>query len=294
MSYGIIYKATSPSGKVYIGQTTKTLSKRKADHAFRAKKGDKRRAFQLAILEHGGVSAFVWNEIDKAETAEELSQKEQYWTAYYKADDPAYGYCGTGGGISFTPNAETRRKLSEAHKGLQTGEKNPFYGKSHTNESLKKMSEAHKGRKASEETRRKMSEALKGRNNPLFGKTLSAEHRQKLSEAHKGKCHTSEQRRKISEAGKGRKHTPEARRKMSEKARNISPERRRMMSEANRGEKAPAAKLTEADVRQIKIALANGESGASLARKYNVYFTTISLIKSGKNWGWLKVEAVNA
>ena len=29
---GIIYKATSPSGKVYIGQTTKSLDKRKNEH----------------------------------------------------------------------------------------------------------------------------------------------------------------------------------------------------------------------------------------------------------------------
>ena len=32
MRFGLIYKVTSPSGKVYIGQTVKTLSKRKSDH----------------------------------------------------------------------------------------------------------------------------------------------------------------------------------------------------------------------------------------------------------------------
>ena len=37
---------------------------------------------------------------------------------------------------------ETRRKLSEAGK----GEKNPFYGKSHSEESKEKMSKSSKGR----------------------------------------------------------------------------------------------------------------------------------------------------
>lgn len=41
---------------------------------------------------------------------------------------------------------EVRRKMSESHKGQFTGEKNPFYGKHHSEEAIKKNSEAHKGR----------------------------------------------------------------------------------------------------------------------------------------------------
>ena len=37
---------------------------------------------------------------------------------------------------------ETRKKLSDAHKGKQVGENNPFYGKHHSEESKKKMSDA--------------------------------------------------------------------------------------------------------------------------------------------------------
>jgi group I intron endonuclease len=158
MRSGIIYKATSPDGKVYIGQTVKTLAQRRGDHAYCAKKGDRRGAFQIAILEHGGVNAFTWEKIDIFETAEELSQKEQYWTAYYKADDPAHGYNGTNGGIEGTLTAEVRKKISKALKGHLV-----------TEETRRKLSESHKGKpsnnkgkKASEETRRKLSEAHKG------------------------------------------------------------------------------------------------------------------------------------
>ena len=48
--------------------------------------------------------------------------------------------------------------------------------------------ESQKGRKKhSEETRKKLSEANKGKNNPNYGKKFSEEHRKKISEALKGK-----------------------------------------------------------------------------------------------------------
>jgi len=40
-----------------------------------------------------------------------------------------------------------------------------------------------KGRLTSEETRRKLSEGMKGENNPMFGKHLSDGHRKKISES---------------------------------------------------------------------------------------------------------------
>ena len=69
------------------------------------------------------------------------------------------------------------------------GEKHPMYGKHH-----------------SDETRRKMSEALKGENHPFYGKHHSDETRRKMSEAQKRKPKSEETRRKISEAHKGNKY----------------------------------------------------------------------------------------
>ena len=56
-------------------------------------------------------------------------------------------------------------------------------GRTHTEESKRKMSEANKGKKASKETKRKLSELNKGEKHPNFGKKASEETRRKLSEA---------------------------------------------------------------------------------------------------------------
>lgn len=90
----------------------------------------------------------------------------------------------------------------------------------------------------------------------MLGKSMSEEHRRKISEAHKGKCHTEETKikisetkkdkhynhteetkRKISETKKGKHHTEETKRKMSEAHKVIcySEEYRRKLSEAHKG-----------------------------------------------------------
>ena len=77
-------------------------------------------------------------------------------------------------------------------------------GKHCSDETKKKLSEAHKGQiawnkgqKLSEEHKKKVSEANKG-------KHRSEEYKKKVSEAHKGKQCSEETKKKISEANKGK------------------------------------------------------------------------------------------
>ena len=79
------------------------------------------------------------------------------------------------------------------NKGKYTGENNPMYGKHHSEEIKKKISEAAKGRPGpnkgkhfSEEHKKKIGETKKGNKN-MLGKKHSAESIQKMSEAKKGK-----------------------------------------------------------------------------------------------------------
>ena len=74
------------------------------------------------------------------------------------------------------------------------------HGKTHK-ETRKKLSEANKGKHQTKETKQKISETL---SKVLKGHKVSEETRKKLSEANKGKHHSEETRKKISEAVKKR------------------------------------------------------------------------------------------
>lgn len=128
---------------------------------------------------------------------------------------------------------ETKKKLSESHKGKQ-----PRLGTHHSEETKKKISEKNKGKPPtmkgkhhSEEAKRKMSASQKGIPRPQrVGKKLkplSEEHKRKLREANKGNKRalgykfTPEQRQKLREKRKGKgnsfygkHHTPESKLKM--------------------------------------------------------------------------------
>ena len=95
---------------------------------------------------------------------------------------------GTSGCI---PSEETKKRMSESGKVKIFSEKH-----------RRKLCESRKDRIFSEETRIKISEAKKGENNPNYGKTASEETRKKMSDAHKNP--PEETRRKMSESGKGK------------------------------------------------------------------------------------------
>ena len=103
-------------------------------------------------------------------------------------------------------------------------------------EAKRKMSEARKGKFLSEETKKKISEAKKG-------KLLSEETKRKMSKAHKGKLLSEKYKRKISEAHKGKRFTEEHKRKISEtmkgnkwnKGKHFTEEHKKKISEAIKG-----------------------------------------------------------
>lgn len=91
--------------------------------------------------------------------------------------------------IGVTLSEETRHLLSRK----LSGEKNPWYGRKHTDEELEKMSANRKGKCA-------------GENNYWYGKHLSEETKLKISKSKTGKTASEETRRKLSEAHLGSKN----------------------------------------------------------------------------------------
>lgn len=100
-----------------------------------------------------------------------------------------------------TMPVEVREKISKA----MTGEGNPFYGKTHSEETRKAISKSRIGR-------------FSGKNSPSYGVPKTKEHREKLSIANTGKKLSKEHRMKISKGGIGRIHSDATREKMSKAA----------------------------------------------------------------------------
>ena len=171
-----VYEHITPSGKRYIGITSKKPENRwKGGSHY--KKGS---AFRGAIDKYG------WNDIQHNILFDDLTETEAKWLenyliCYYRTYvgfNDCKGYNMTLGGegsLGYVPNEETRKKLSIVHKGKPFSEEHkrkigeshkgitPWKGKHHTDETKKRISESNIGHITSEETRRKQSEAMKGK-----------------------------------------------------------------------------------------------------------------------------------
>lgn len=151
---GIIYKFTNMiNGKVYIGQTIRPLKERVDEHI-----RNKKSLVSKAIKKYGFIN-FKITTIDKAYTIEELNRKEDDLVKLYNCISPrGYNLC-NGGGNTFGYNhtEETKAKFRECKRGLNCGNTNPFYGKTHSEEQCAKWSKQRKGRVESEEWKKKIS-----------------------------------------------------------------------------------------------------------------------------------------
>ena len=154
--YGIIYKITNKiNGKVYIGQTAKERGFKgryecsgegiERVYNYHKSREEHNRSYNkhlLRSIEKHGFEAFeVIEEFDVAYSKEELDKLEIKYIKEFNCLNPN-GYNNDEGGNEGKFCEESRRLLSEK----KSGENNPFYGKKHSEETRKKMSEAHKGK----------------------------------------------------------------------------------------------------------------------------------------------------
>ncbi|MDP2217207.1 MAG: NUMOD3 domain-containing DNA-binding protein [Methanolobus sp.] len=150
-----------------------------------------------------GHNTKVANPMDNSEVREKVSEANKgEKNPMYGRKSPMYGVHRYGKKAPFYQKHHTqasKKRMSEAHKGLQSkerhpmwgkrGKDNPLFGKPLTDEHRKKISDALKGRPLTEEHRRKVSIAMSGEKHPMYGKHLTEETRKKLSECKKGEKH---------------------------------------------------------------------------------------------------------
>lgn len=152
---GIIYKIENKrSGKIYIGQTRRTLKQRICEHM------KNRHHYHIeCALQKYGVDAF---DISVVENVPDyvLNERERYWISYYGCVTPM-GYNNTYGGEGGIPTEETKKKISDSLKGKMAGKNNPMYG---TISPMRGKQSPMKGRKHNEETIKKMIASRTGEN----------------------------------------------------------------------------------------------------------------------------------
>lgn len=125
MRTGIIYKAISPSGKIYIGQTTKGLYRRKIEHkskAFNKKASSYYAPFSNAIRHHG-FESFLWEILYIDIPESQLDNTEIFiiglYNSYYKGYNGTFGG-NTNRGTKWTQEAKDRSSV--AHTGIKQSE----------------------------------------------------------------------------------------------------------------------------------------------------------------------------
>lgn len=130
---GVIYKISSPSGRLYIG---KTQNLRKRINSYKCDIKKNRKEIKL----HNSLRKYSWDAhiLEVIEKVEDclLDEREIYWIAFYKT------YCyeyprglnmtkgGDGNNGSWMHDIKRREKQAKRF----TGNGNPFYGKHHTEE----------------------------------------------------------------------------------------------------------------------------------------------------------------
>ena len=177
MTCGIYMIQNKVNNKIYIGQAV-DIEDRWGEHRRGLRGGYHDNTHLQRSWNKYGEENFEFTILLECDESD-LNMYEEYYIFELMTYDPRAGYNKDYGGKSGRPTEETKRKLSESHK-----------GKHHSEETKRKMSEDRKGERNSmyskhhsEETKRKLSEASKGEKNPMYGKQHSEETKRKMSEA---------------------------------------------------------------------------------------------------------------
>lgn len=169
MRTGIIYGYTNlESGRMYIGQTLHQ-ERRWKQHRYCKNATGWHKDYQ------NNPQKYEYSVIEYDVPEDKLDEREIFWISFF--DSYNNGYNLTEGGNStrgYKYSDEVKHKISESLK-----------GKTHSLETRKKMSEHHAD--VSGENNPMYGKKLSGEKNPMYGKTHSEETRKKMSDAFKGR-----------------------------------------------------------------------------------------------------------
>lgn len=232
----VVYRHTSPSGYVYIGQTCNI------ERRF----GKRGLNYIGCHIFYNAIKKYGWNNFKHEILFEHLTKNEadeieRKLISHYKKIGVSYNIADGGGGVAGIKwSADSRAKASKSAKNRC---KDPL--------EVRRLVKNLKKNTLSEESRKRISEKNSGKNNPMYGKHRSEEVKKKISEKLKGRHLSEETKDKISlylkEHGhpmQGRHHTEETKNKISiatkgrqahNKGKKMSDEQKKKISLKNSG-----------------------------------------------------------
>ena len=207
--YGYIYRITNLlNGMIYIGR-------HKSESYDKSYRGSGK-VIKRVIKKHGW-SNFLKEILCPCFSEEELNAEEEFLIEFFNARDPKIGYNRAKGGAggSGPCSDEKRSKISKSLKesGKLAGSNNPMYGVHRYGEDS-----PHYGHKLSEESKELIRTKARMRPSKLKGRSLTESHRakiriaklncsdetrRKISEANKGRTRTEDQKKQMRDRMKG-------------------------------------------------------------------------------------------
>jgi group I intron endonuclease len=202
--YGIINRT---NGKLYVGSAI-NVRLRVRQHFLRLRANAHISKHLQSAYNLYGEGAFGVVVLEMVDDPFQLIPREQYYIdLFHPLGENGYNTSPTAGstlGIKRPPfSDEWRQKLSDAFK----GEKNYFYGKTHSDEAKQLISQKTKDRMADPTKNYFYGKRFMGEQNYMFGRTHTPEARAKIGAVNKGKKFSIEVRRRMSESRKGRPKT---------------------------------------------------------------------------------------
>jgi len=148
-----IYRITCESNKKqYIGSTKNSFEQRKGNHWTSLQRGDHRNPSLQASWNKYGEESFSWEILLNCDESMLLAEEDRLIEKYNTMSPHGFNLKGA---ERIVISEETRQRMSES----KMGEKNNFYGKKHSPETLKVLREKC-GHEMTDEMKKKQSEGL--------------------------------------------------------------------------------------------------------------------------------------
>ena len=192
---GIIYKYTSPSNKIYIGQTLNEKRRKKEFFDLKNKYGGLKiyNARKKYLPENFKYEILYKNNYDNIESAIlDLNEKEEFYIKKFDSINNGYNISIGGSVRGVMINEDCKQRMINSLKDYYKTHDNPFKGQKHTEETIQKIKNSaigrlspFKGHKHTEETIQKLKEIHKdqfGEKNPFFNQKHTEKTKQKIGE----------------------------------------------------------------------------------------------------------------